>query len=137
RGMWRFSGFGEIKRLTIACAVAGLTSAVLVLMLQLGQVPRAVLALHPLISLMGLCMVRIAYRMLYEHARSRITGSDAEVRRAVVMGAGEAARLLLAGLHQQGWSVLGLLDDDPLKRGARIAGAPILGPLQDVTRREV
>src|SRR5438034_5646178 len=137
RGMWRFSGFGEVKRLTVACTVAGLSSAVLVLMLQLQQVPRAVLALHPIIALMGLCMVRIMYRMLYEHARSRITGSDAEVRRAVVLGAGEAARLLLAGLHQQGWIVLGLLDDDPAKRGARIYGSPVLGSLTDVTRPEI
>jgi len=137
RGMWRFSGFGEVKRLTLACAVAGLSSAVLVLMLQLKQVPRAVLALHPIIALMGLCMVRIMYRMLYEHARSRITGSDAEVRRAVVLGAGEAARLLLAGLHQEGWIVLGLLDDDPAKRGARLYGSPVLGSLSDVTRAEI
>jgi len=137
RGMWRFSGFGEVKRLTLACAVAGLASAVMVLMLQLREVPRAVLALHPIVSLMGLCMVRIMYRMLYEHARSRITGSDAEVRRAIVMGAGEAARMLLAGLHQQGWIVLGLLDDDPAKRDARILGAPVLGTLQDVSRDAV
>ncbi|HJW11045.1 MAG TPA: polysaccharide biosynthesis protein, partial [Albitalea sp.] len=87
RGMWRFSGFGEVKRLTIACAVAGLSCAVLVLMLQLREVPRAVLALHPVISLMGLCMVRITYRMLYEHARARITGGEGEVRRAIIMGA--------------------------------------------------
>jgi FlaA1/EpsC-like NDP-sugar epimerase len=137
RGMWRFSGFGEVKRLTLACAAAGLISAVLVLMLQLSQVPRAVLALHPVITLMGLCMVRITYRMLYEHARSRITGSDAEVRRAVVLGAGEAARLLIAGLQQQGWTILGLLDDDPAKRDARIGGTPVLGTLADVGRSDV
>ncbi|WP_280154568.1 nucleoside-diphosphate sugar epimerase/dehydratase [Piscinibacter sp. XHJ-5] len=136
RGMWRFSGFGEVKRLALACGVAGLASAVCVLMLQLREVPRAVLTLHPLVSLMGLCMVRMAYRMLYEHAQSRITGSDAEVRRAIVMGAGEAARLLLAGLHQQGWIVLGLLDDDPAKQGARILGAPVLGTLEDARRPE-
>ncbi|MDE2297013.1 MAG: polysaccharide biosynthesis protein, partial [Burkholderiales bacterium] len=112
RGMWRFSGFGEVKRLTLACLAGGLLSAVAVLMAQLTQVPRAVLALHPFIALIGLCMVRVAYRMLYEHARSQITGSDADVRRAIVMGAGEAARRLLATIHQQGWIVLGLLDDD-------------------------
>ena len=38
--------------------------------------------------LMGVCVVRIGYRMLYEHARSRITGSEREIRRAIVMGAG-------------------------------------------------
>jgi FlaA1/EpsC-like NDP-sugar epimerase len=137
RGMWRFSGFGEVKRLTLACAAGGLLSAVAVLMAQLTQVPRAVLALHPFVALIGLCMVRVAYRMLYEHARSQITGSDADVRRAIVMGAGEAAKRLLATIHQQGWIVLGLLDDDRAKRGARIGGVPVLGPLADVARAEI
>jgi FlaA1/EpsC-like NDP-sugar epimerase len=137
QGMWRFSGFGEIKRLTLACAGAGLVSAVVVLMLQLAQVPRAVLAVHPVMALMGVSIVRIAYRMLYEHARSRITGSDAEIKRALVLGAGEAARRLVAGIHQQGWIVLGLLDDDPVKQGARIAGLPVLGPLQAVQDKGV
>ena len=107
RGMWRFSGFGEIKRLTVACAAAGVASAAVVLGLQLRDVPRAVLALHPFVSLMGVCMVRIAYRMLYEHARARITGSDAEVRRAIVLGAGDAAKRLLAAIHHEGWQVVG------------------------------
>ncbi|WP_231497545.1 MULTISPECIES: hypothetical protein [unclassified Methylibium] len=53
---------------------------------------------------MGLASVRIAYRMLYEHLRARISGSARETRRALVLGAGDAARLLLAGLqHQAGW----------------------------------
>ena len=137
QGMWRFSGFGEVKRLALACLLAGLASAVVVLMLQLSQVPRAVLALHPVVALMGLALVRLAYRMLYEHGRSRITGSDVEIRRAIVMGAGEAARRLLAGIHQQGWIVLGLLDDDPAKQGARISGLPVLGPLSAIADKAV
>ncbi len=137
QSMWRFSGFGEIKRLTLACALAGVASAAAVMGLGLVKVPRAVLALHPVVTLMGLAVVRIAYRMLYEHGRSRIAGAQGEVRRAVVMGAGAAARLLMAGLHQQGWVVLGLLDDDPAKQGARIAGVPVLGPLSAVTDKAV
>ncbi len=101
RGMWRFSGFDEVKRLTVACLGAGAACAVMVSMARLAEVPRAVLALHPFVALMGVCIVRIAYRMVYEHARSRITGSDAEVRRAIVMGAGEAAKRLLASIPQQ------------------------------------
>jgi FlaA1/EpsC-like NDP-sugar epimerase len=137
QSMWRFSGFGEIKRLTIACLVAGLVSAVGVMGMQLAQVPRAVLALHPFIALMAVCVVRIGYRMLYEHSRARITGGDVEVRRALVLGAGDAAKRLLAGIHQQGWIVLGLLDDDPAKQGARIAGVPVLGPLEAVRDKGV
>lgn len=134
KGIWRFSGFGEVKRLTVACMVAGLVGAVIVLMAQLTKVPRAVLALHPVVSLMGLCMVRIAYRMLYEHMRGRLTGNGADTRRALVMGAGDAARLLLAGIHHQGWVVVGLLDDDPAKRNARVGGVPVLGALDSVSR---
>jgi len=130
QGMWRFSGFGEIKRLAVGCFIAGVTAAAIVMGLQLRAVPRAVLALHPVVALMGVCVVRIAYRMLYEHARARITGGDAEIRRAVVLGAGDAARRLLAGIHQQGWIVLGLLDDDPHKQRARISGVPVLGTLE-------
>jgi len=137
QSMWRFAGFGEVKRLTLACALAGTVSAAVVMALGLGKVPRAVLALHPVVTLMGVCVLRIAYRMLYEHARSRITGGSAEIRRALVLGAGDAARWLLAGIHQQGWIVLGLLDDDPAKLHSRIAGVPVLGPLQAVRDTQV
>jgi FlaA1/EpsC-like NDP-sugar epimerase len=137
QSMWRFSGFGEVKRLTLACMLAGIVSAVVIIALGLSKVPRAVLALHPVITLMGVCIVRIAYRMLYEHARSRITGGSAEIRRALVLGAGDAAKWLLAGIHQQGWIVLGLLDDDPAKRHSRIAGVQVLGPLQAVRDAQV
>ncbi len=137
QSMWRFSGFGEIQRLLLACAAAGIVSAAVVIGLGLSKVPRAVLALHPVVTLMGLAVVRIVYRMTYEHARSRIAGRDGVVRRAIVLGAGEAARLLLAGLHQQGWVVLGLLDDDRSKLGARINGVPVLGPLQALADKTV
>ncbi|MEX8492412.1 polysaccharide biosynthesis protein, partial [Sphaerotilus sp.] len=134
KGMWRFSGFGEIQRLTIACGIAGMVTAVGVLMAQLVQVPRAVLGLHPVISLMGLAMVRIGYRMLYEHMRGRISGSMHETRRALVLGAGDAAKLLIAGIQHHGWVVVGLLDDDPRKHDARVGNVPVLGPLDSVAR---
>ena len=137
QSMWRFSGFGEVKRLTVACALAGAVSAAAVIGLGFVQVPRAVLAVHPFVALMGVCVVRIAYRMVYEHARKQITGSDTEIRRALILGAGEAARRLLAGIHQQGWIVLGLLDDNPATHGARIAGVPVLGPLAAVQDKAV
>jgi FlaA1/EpsC-like NDP-sugar epimerase len=129
QSMWRFSGFSEIKKLSLTCALAGVATAGVVTALRLGQVPRALLALHPIVTLMGLALVRIAYRMTYEHSRSRIAGSRGEVRRAIVLGAGEAARLLLSGLPQQGWTALALLDDDTSKRQARIGGVPVLGGL--------
>ncbi|MBA3596129.1 MAG: polysaccharide biosynthesis protein [Methylibium sp.] len=132
RGMWRFSGFGEIKRLTIACSLAGALAAVIVLMAELRAVPRAVLALHPVITLFGLASVRLAYRMLYEHLRAQIAGGAPHARRALVLGAGDAARLLLAGIQHQGWVVIGVLDDDAAKQRTRVAGVPVLGALESL-----
>ena len=132
KGMWRFSGFGEVKRLALACGVAGATAALGVRMASLHEVPRAVLALHPLFTLMLLAMMRMGYRMLYEHMRSRISGSSHEQRRALVMGAGDAGRLLVAGIqYSAGWVVIGFVDDDATKRHARVAGLPVLGGLVD------
>jgi FlaA1/EpsC-like NDP-sugar epimerase len=130
--LWRFAGFGDVKRLTVACLIAGVGSAAVVMGLGLRAVPRAVLALHPVIALMGLCVVRITYRMVHEHARSRLSSAGERPRRAIVMGAGEAARLLLAGIAEQGWTVVGLLDDDPAKRRTRIGSAQVRGPLDAV-----
>jgi FlaA1/EpsC-like NDP-sugar epimerase len=131
--MWRFAGFNEVRKLVWASAAAGLAAAVAVRGLRLDEVPRAVLALHPVVTVMAVCLARIAYRMLHEQAWSRIGGSvPAEVRRVIVLGAGETARLLLTGSHPRGWSVIGLLDDDRAVHGARIAGVPVLGPLSEL-----
>ena len=44
-------------------------------------------------------------------------------------------RLLVAGIqHQQGWVVVGYLDDAPEKRGARVAGVPVIGTLEEAGR---
>jgi FlaA1/EpsC-like NDP-sugar epimerase len=83
RGMWRFSGFGEVQRLGWACLLAGAVAAVAVLMAQLTKVPRAVLALHPFMALMGLCMVVDAWAAStrldgvgFARRRSRQTGGS-------------------------------------------------------------
>jgi len=133
RGIWRYFGFDDLKRITMACLSAGVVSAAAVSTAQLVGVARAVLLLHPLFSIAALCMVRTLYRMLWEHARAQANGQSDAPRRAIVLGAGEAARRLVAGIHlRDGWVVIALLDDDPAKRGTRVGGIPVLGPLADL-----
>jgi FlaA1/EpsC-like NDP-sugar epimerase len=134
KGMWRFSGFGEVKRIAFACLIAGTLSAVVVLMAQLAAVPRAVLALHPFMTMIGVAGVRMLYRTVYEHMRVRLSGRAGETRRVLVLGAGDAARRLVAGIQHEGWTVVGLLDDDPAKRDGRVAGVPVLGTLDSAPR---
>ena len=133
RGMWRYFGFDDLKRITTACLAAGVLAAVAVLTAGLTGVARAVLLLHPLFCIVALSLLRMLYRMLWEHARARANGLAGEPRRAIVLGAGEAARRLVAGIHlRDGWAVQALLDDDPAKQGARVGGVTVLGPLSQL-----
>ena len=88
QGIWRFSGFGEVKRLAWAVLLADGVSAAGVLMMRLEAVPRAVLALHPIVTLMGVCLVRL--------------GSSTPLLRslaATFLGTAVAAASAFFGLH--------------------------------------
>ncbi len=128
--LWRYFAFDDFRRLALACVLAGLVSAVAVLLAQLVGVARAVLVLHPLFTLFGLTLARMLWRMLWEHAHALASGDDGERRYAIVLGSGETARRLIAGMHERhGWTMLMLLDDDPAMQGLRIAGVPVRGGL--------
>jgi lipopolysaccharide/colanic/teichoic acid biosynthesis glycosyltransferase len=133
RGLWRFFGLDDFRRLTIACLGAGLFSACWILMAHLSGVARAVLVLHPFACVLALALARMSYRLIWEHARDRAGGAAFESRRAIVLGAGETARRLVAALHRhEGWTVLAMLDDDPAMRGLRIAGVTVQGMVADL-----
>jgi FlaA1/EpsC-like NDP-sugar epimerase len=129
RAAWRYTSFSDISRLGWVCLGAGLASAVVVLMAQLVQVPRAVLALHPIMALVTLSLARMLVRMLSETSRARRSAGPAGRQRAVVLGAGAAAKLLIAGIQHRGWEVVGLLDDDRRKQGSTVSGVTVWGGL--------
>ncbi len=137
RAPWRYISFNEVARLAWVCLGAGLACAVVVLMAQLVQVPRAVLALHPVVTLMTLILARMLVRMAHEQSRARRTGGHVTGQRALVLGAGAAAKLLIAGIQHRGWTVLGLLDDDPRKHGSRMAGVTVWGGLEKLADADV
>jgi FlaA1/EpsC-like NDP-sugar epimerase len=138
RGLWRFFGFDDFRRIVGACVMAGLVSAVVVLMAQLVAVPRAVLLLHPLFCIAGLSLSRMVYRLIAEQARAGVEGAEGEPRRAIVLGAGEAGRRLVSAIHRRdGWIVLALLDDDPAKQRLRVGGVTVSGPLPDLLKPHV
>ena len=50
----------------------------------------------------------------------------------VIIGAGQAGETLVRDLRRTGaYDPVGFLDDAPEKRGARVAGVPVLGTLED------
>jgi hypothetical protein len=138
RGLWRFFGFDDFRRIAAACVMAGMVCAVAILLAQLSGVARAVLVLHPLFCVVVLSLMRMIYRLVAEAARVRVEGAEGEPRRAIVLGAGEAGRRLVSAIHRRdGWTVLALLDDDPAKQGLRVGGVTVSGVLPDVLQPHV
>jgi FlaA1/EpsC-like NDP-sugar epimerase len=129
RGIWRYASLPDMKRIAMAVAVAAAAVTAVLFMLRIG-VPRSVLVLDPLLLAMVMAGSRLAYRMRKEQ-RGAVLANQREP--VMVLGAGEAGANLIAELAlSREWRVVGMLDDDRLKRGREIHGVKILGALDEL-----
>ncbi|MBK7137180.1 MAG: polysaccharide biosynthesis protein [Rhodocyclales bacterium] len=133
RGMWRYVSVKDLQRIVLAVALAAVVVGACVFMFQLGDVPRSVLILQPLLLIMAMGGMRFAYRAWREHQMFGRVGGEGEP--VMIMGAGDAAMMLLRELKRsQEWRVVGLLDDEAGKRGRSLDGVPVLGGIGEVAR---
>ena len=130
RGIWRYASLTDLRRIMMATVVGALAVvAVLVVVLQKSYVPRSVMVLYPVLLAAAMAGSRIAYRAWKEGRLARL-GAEGS-KRVVVLGAGEAGANLLKSLGRSPeWTFVGLLDDDPARRGREIDGVKVLGPLE-------
>lgn len=132
RSLWRFASLPDLRRIVLAVLVSTLAFVMaLFLYRRLEQVPRSVLLLDPilLITFMG------GSRFLY---RSWKDGHLIPIRKlsatpVLVLGAGQSASRLLRELFRGSeWEVVGLLDDDPQKKGRMLSGVTVLGAVSEL-----
>ncbi len=128
---WRFFGFAELTRIIRVVCFVGVVSGVLVVGGGLAQVSRSVLVLHPVFSILVLCLTRMSVRMVWEQAQRQVASAQpGALRRAAVLGAGPSAQVLLQRLHEQGgWRVVAAFDDAPALQGRTVLGVPVVGRL--------
>ncbi|OIR06781.1 UDP-N-acetyl-alpha-D-glucosamine C6 dehydratase [mine drainage metagenome] len=132
RGIWRFASLPDLKRIIVAVGAGAVTAPVAIFMLQrLSEVPRSVLVLYPLLLMLFMGGSRFLYRSWKDGHLLTLKAAASEP--VLVLGAGEAAVDLLRELaRSRQWHVVGLLDDDPGKRGRLLNGVPVLGPLSAI-----
>ena len=133
RGMWRYASVPDLQRIAAAVALSMLMIALMLVMLphEDPPVPRSVLLLDPMLLILFLGGSRLGYRVWKERRLRNLLGSPGKP--VVILGAGDAAADLLKNLARAGdWRVLGLLDDNPAKRGRQIQGVSVLGGLEDL-----
>ena len=133
RGIWRYVSVNDLRRIATAVSLAAVLVGAGVFMFQLGDVPRSVLILQPILLIMAMGGARLAYRTWLEY---RIFGGiRMEGEPVLVLGAGDAAMMLIRELKQNHeWRIVGLLDDAIDKRGRSLDGIQVYGNLSKISR---
>ncbi|MEY4683905.1 MAG: hypothetical protein RLZ25_364 [Pseudomonadota bacterium] len=131
RGVWRFASVPDLIRISKAVLMGVLLIAVtLHLYSRLLWVPRSVLPLYVLLLGLFLSGPRLIYRMWKDQGVMMKEG-----QRALVVGAGRAAELLVRDLLReraaQFYPVV-LVDDDPGKKGSEIHGVRVRGGCEKI-----
>lgn len=133
-GIIRFSGSRDARRILLALASGtGIFLALDLAAVSMGRaypVPLSVAAIELLASSVLLIGFRIAVRSVYERFQT------ARPTPVVIFGAGEAGLITKQAVERPSvdpMRVIAFLDDDPVKHGKRIDGAPIF-PASDARR---
>ncbi|MGD0467518.1 MAG: polysaccharide biosynthesis protein [Terriglobales bacterium] len=99
--------------------------------LGLKVFPLSIYALEASITFTLLTGIRILSRMLAETVRR-----DSTSKRLLLVGAGHAAQMIIRETQEveTGYRVIGCVDDHPLKKGLRVLGVPVLGPVEALAK---
>ncbi len=142
RRMWSYASINELKVVVASVSTASVfTSMAVVILAALKAftgVPRGVLVLDWLISILLIGGSRFIMRILAENSSFGTNGSKSGLmRKVLIIGAGDAGALVVKELQknpQLNLTAVGFLDDNPAKQKQQIYGIPVIGTLTDMGR---
>jgi len=142
RRMWSYASINELKLIVAAVSTASVfTSMTVVILAALKAftgVPRSVLVLDWLLSIILIGGSRFIMRMLSETTGAGSgVGISGQLRKALIVGAGDAGALVVKELQknpQLNMKAVGFLDDNPAKQKQQISGVPVIGTLNDMSK---
>ena len=137
QGMWRYVSIKDFQSIIWAVSLSGVIFAGLVMGLygygDFGApFPRSVFLLDWMLCTALVAGIRIGIRELREVKQ----GAKDTGRRILIVGAGDAGQSLLRYLNESpyfDYKVVGLIDDDPRKRGIRVHGIRVLGTSEQMS----
>src|SRR3989304_1239703 len=131
KGLWRYVGINDLVNIAAAISLGSLTFFIIVRFL-LGDTayPRSIYAIDWFLNVFFLGGVRV-FRRIHDMGGNKETPS----KKVLVMGAGNAAEMFLRDIEHSPFylhKVIGLIDDDPMKKGLKIRNVPIHGSRKDL-----
>ena len=146
RGMWRYTSLVDFLNVVKATLVSsGIIILTLLFIYRFEGFPRSVFVLDWILSFIFIGGIRVGIRfLLWEKERglhflfhNPFSPKEMErlKKRLVIIGAGDAGEKILREIRDNprlNYDVIGFLDDDPKKKGMRIHGVPVLGPVPKI-----
>jgi FlaA1/EpsC-like NDP-sugar epimerase len=132
RGLWRFSSLNDVVRILRATVCATMLVIPVLYMASLLQyIPRSILPLYSILLVTLLCGARLFFRNYFDKRNKDSVNN--EVRRVLVIGAGQAGEGLIRDLKRtSSYLPVGLVDDSTSKRGLEVHGVRVLGTIQEL-----
>ncbi len=132
RGLWRFSSLNDVVRILRATVCATMLVIPVLYMTSLLQyIPRSILPLYSILLVTLLCGARLFFRNYFDKRNKDSVNN--EVRRVLVIGAGQAGEGLIRDLKRtSSYLPVGLVDDSTSKRGLEVHGVRVLGTIQEL-----
>ncbi|HBS52159.1 MAG TPA: polysaccharide biosynthesis protein [Coxiellaceae bacterium] len=131
RGIWGFASLPDFIRI-LKSVLVGVVCSVIVLFFFHFQTPRVVIPIYAwlLVSLLG------GTRLLYRWYKQYYRAGFKEGKRVLVVGAGEAADLLIREVAKNvainAYNIVAIVDDDLAKVGCELHGVRIVGVLDKI-----
>jgi len=132
RVSWRFASLRDLPPLVWASILGSLITTACLYLPHQGVYPRSVLIIDAIYFLMLAFIGRYAYRILDGILMSVSPGPQTRV---VVVGAGEAAHLVIEAMmtpRLNEFKPVAIVDDDPLKHGTTLHGVKIFTPIDAI-----
>jgi len=140
RRLWRYTGLMEVMEL--GCSMASVTTlfmfmrALSLMAVSGNQMSFGIIFIDLGLSFLLLAAPRIIRRLQTEHKQRRHWRQPV-LKRALLVGAGDAGQLVLREMKQRpdlGVDVVGFLDDDPQKLRKRIGNLTVFGSTAEIVR---
>ncbi len=138
--MWRYFSRKDYVCCAVGITIGTVLSTLAVIMLDVGQY--LLLNLVQLyLALFGICMFRYLFKDAFI-TLTRTGREEAKVKRAMIIGAGQACKLILEEVegtkrlpqYNLPFEPVCIIDDDPEKTGQFMHGVPIEGTSADIDR---
>jgi FlaA1/EpsC-like NDP-sugar epimerase len=143
RGMWRYTSLVDLLNVLKGTLTSSAVIILTILFIYRFQgFPRSVFIIDGFLTFIFIGGIRIVIRLLLSEKESGLyflfhsPFSKGKItkpkKRLLIIGAGDAGEKMLREIHDNprlNYEVVGFLDDDSNKKGMRIHGVPVLGPI--------